>query len=147
MICNIPRSICIGNHMISSAIWNKQARVNFSKTNKSARARRASALCRLWKIYKCLFIPNCTRKIMWLLINNILEKHNYNREGKSKNEFAEWHVAWLGKWHNYAEFNIWKISQRNKLKKESMRGSLQRVFFFGAILQEQPLCRSVYYLY
>ena len=26
--------------MISSAIWNKQARVNFSKTNKSARARR-----------------------------------------------------------------------------------------------------------
>ena len=27
-------SICIGNHMISSAIWNKQARVNFSKTNK-----------------------------------------------------------------------------------------------------------------
>ena len=26
--------------MISSAIWNKQARVNFSKTQKSARARR-----------------------------------------------------------------------------------------------------------
>ena len=26
--------------MISSAIWNKQERVNFSKTNKSARARR-----------------------------------------------------------------------------------------------------------
>lgn len=48
-------SVSIGNHMIwnhlitytffSSAIWNKQARVNFSKTNKSARARRASALC------------------------------------------------------------------------------------------------------
>ena len=26
-----------------------------------------------WKIYECLFIPNCTRKIMWLL-NNIHEK-------------------------------------------------------------------------
>ena len=26
------------------------------------------------KIYKCLFIPNCTTKIMWLLINNTLEK-------------------------------------------------------------------------
>ena len=48
-------SVSIGNHMIwnhlitytffSSAIWNKQARVNFSKTNKSARAGRASALC------------------------------------------------------------------------------------------------------
>ena len=31
--------IGIGNHIISSAIWNKQARVNFSKTNKIARAR------------------------------------------------------------------------------------------------------------
>ena len=34
------------------------------------------------KIYKCLFIPNCTRKIMFLRINNIHEKyeiayHNY----------------------------------------------------------------------
>ena len=27
---------CIGNQMISSAIWNKQAQVNFSKTNKIA---------------------------------------------------------------------------------------------------------------
>ena len=72
--------ISIGNHMISSAIWNKKAQVNFSKTNKSARARRASALCGLWKIYKCLFNPNCTRKIMWLLINNIHEKHNYNNK-------------------------------------------------------------------
>ena len=34
----------------------------------------SSAICGLWKIYKCLFIPNCTRKIMWLLINNIHEK-------------------------------------------------------------------------
>ena len=25
----------------------------------------------VWKIYQCLFIPNCTRRIMWLLINNI----------------------------------------------------------------------------
>ena len=33
-----------GSHMISSAIWNKQARVNFSKTNKIARACRASAI-------------------------------------------------------------------------------------------------------
>ena len=27
-------------------------------------------------------------------------------EGKRRNEFAEWHVAWLAEWHNYAEFNI-----------------------------------------
>ena len=25
----------------------------------------------VWKICQCLFIPNCTRRIMWLLINNI----------------------------------------------------------------------------
>ena len=35
--------IGIGNQVISSAIWDKSARVNFSKTNQIARARRASA--------------------------------------------------------------------------------------------------------
>ena len=62
--CKMIKSIIvsIGNHMISN------------KTNKIARARRASAIWGLWKMYKCLFIPNCSRKIMWLLINNIHEK-------------------------------------------------------------------------
>ena len=41
------RVVSIGNHMISSAIWDKSARVNFSKTNKIARARRTSAICSL----------------------------------------------------------------------------------------------------
>ena len=40
-ISNNCTSISIGNHMISRAIWDKSARVNFSKTNKIARARRA----------------------------------------------------------------------------------------------------------
>ena len=97
-------SVSIGNHMIwnhlitytffSSAIWNKQARVNFSKTNKSARARRASALCGLWKIYKCLFIPNCTRKIMWLLINNIHVEHNYNNKFQRIISWGYLHVGY-----------------------------------------------------
>ena len=39
--------ICIGNHMISSAIWDKSAQANFSKTNKIARARKASEICSL----------------------------------------------------------------------------------------------------
>ena len=30
----------------------------------------------------------------------------HSGEGKRRNEFAEWHVAWLAEWHNYAEFNI-----------------------------------------
>ena len=27
-------------------------------------------------------------------------------EGKWRNEFAEWHVAWLAEWNNYADSNI-----------------------------------------
>ena len=33
------------------------------------------------KIYSCLFIPNCTIKIMWLRVNNI---HGKIRDGSSK---------------------------------------------------------------
>ena len=36
-------------------------------------------------------------------------------EGKRGNEFAEWHVAWLEEWHSYAECNISRMTQRNKL--------------------------------
>ena len=35
-------------------------------------------MCNLWslkKINKCLFIPNCTRKIMWLRVNNLHGKY------------------------------------------------------------------------
>ena len=35
----------------------------------------ASAIWGLWRIYKCLFIPNCMRKIMWLIMNNKHEKN------------------------------------------------------------------------
>ena len=41
---NMHAQISIGNHMISSAIWDKSAQVNFSKTNKIERAHRASAI-------------------------------------------------------------------------------------------------------
>ena len=33
-----------------------------------------------------------------------------------RNEFVEWHVAWLAEWHNYAECNICRI-KKIKLKK------------------------------
>ena len=36
-------------------------------------------------------------------------------EGKRRNVFAVWHVAWLGEWHNYAECNICRLTKRNKL--------------------------------
>ena len=28
----------------------------------------------------------------------------FSGEGKRRNEFAEWHLAWLAEWHNYAEW-------------------------------------------
>ena len=37
-------------------------------------------------------------------------------EGKRRNEFVEWHVAWLAEWHNFVECNICRMTQRNKLK-------------------------------
>ena len=52
---------------------NKHEQI-FQRLQKIARARRASAICSLWKICECLFIPNCTRKIIWLLVNNIHAK-------------------------------------------------------------------------
>ena len=47
-------AICIGNHMISSAIWNKCARVK--------RLTNVSAICGLWKICECSFIPKLHEK-------------------------------------------------------------------------------------
>ena len=52
-----------------------------------------------------------------------------NGEGKRRYEFAEWHVAWLAEWHNYAEFNLWKMAQRKKIQQESMRASLPLLFW------------------
>ena len=50
-------------------------------------------------------------------------------EGKRRNEFAEWHVAWLAERHNLIEeFNLWKMAQRNKLKRKAC-ARLCRVFF------------------
>ena len=36
-------------------------------------------------------------------------------EGKRRNEFSEWHAAWLAEWHNYVECNICRMTQRKKL--------------------------------
>ena len=37
------------------------------------------------------------------------------RKGKRGNEFAEWYVAWFEDGHSYAECNISRMTQRNKL--------------------------------
>ena len=47
-------AICIGNQMISSAIWNK-----YSSTNKFFNDYKKRK-----KNYECLFLPNCMRNII-----------------------------------------------------------------------------------
>ena len=47
IVLSLAEQISMGNRVISSAIWDKSAQVNFSKTNKIARACRASAVCGL----------------------------------------------------------------------------------------------------
>ena len=56
------RKVCIGNHMISSAIWDKLARVNISKTNQIGQARRVSAICSLLKNLRVLIYPKLHEK-------------------------------------------------------------------------------------
>ena len=50
----------------------------------------SSSVCGLWKINKCLFIPNCTRKIMWLRVNNI---HGKIRDRLSKLSISKARVS------------------------------------------------------
>ena len=66
-------------------------------------------------------------------------------EGKRQNEFAEWHVAWLAEWHNYAEFNLWKMAQRKKFNRKACARFCRAIF--GANLSEQSICWSIYYCY
>ena len=76
------------------------------RLQKIARARRASAICSLWKIYECLFIPNCTRKIIWLLVNNIqvtisvtLQYFTWQMEATSYVYFIGWKFdMWIQAW-------------------------------------------------
>ena len=75
---------------------NKHQQI-FLRLQKIARARRASAICSLWKVCECLFIPNCTRKIIWLLVNNIqvtifvtLQYFTWQMEATSCFNFTGW---------------------------------------------------------
>ena len=61
--------------MVSSAIWNKISTSNFFQrlTKLHKQVGRVQFVV-FEKIYECLLIPNCTRKIIWLSVNNIHKK-------------------------------------------------------------------------
>jgi hypothetical protein len=50
--------LSIGSSMVSSAIWEKHARVSFSKNIKITRVRRTSGISSIWKTH---VFSNCTR--------------------------------------------------------------------------------------
>ena len=60
--------------MTSRVIWGeKKSTSKFFEDNKIAQAHRASAICSLLKIYKCL-LNQIARKILPQLLNNVHEK-------------------------------------------------------------------------
>ena len=63
-------ALCIGNHTVSSSIRNEWARVSFSRSW-NCTSRFGECNFAFWKTHKCKLIPNCTRKTVWLPINNI----------------------------------------------------------------------------
>ena len=63
-------NISIGNSMVSSAIWEKHARVSFSKTYKIARVRRTSSICVFEKLMSACF-SQISRETILLLDNNL----------------------------------------------------------------------------
>ena len=91
---------------------NKHEQI-FQRLQKIARARRASVICSLWKICECLFIPNCTRKIIWLLVNNIqvtisVTLRYFTWQTKATSYFI-WHVNSSVKIHSLSPSHVWKL--------------------------------------
>ena len=69
--------------MISSAIWDKSARVNFSKTNQIARARRASAICIVFEKFTSADLSQIAREKScdYLLIIHIQKFYTASTSG------------------------------------------------------------------
>ena len=90
---------------------NKQEQI-FQRLQKIASARRTNcAICSLWKICKRWFIPNCKRKIIWLLVNNIqvtisatLQYFTWQRVNKLLQ------LCWMKIWHMNSSVKIHSLS-------------------------------------
>ena len=63
-------AISIGNSMVSSAIWEKHARVSFSKTHKMTSTKDECNLCVFEKLMSACF-SQISREIILLLDNNL----------------------------------------------------------------------------
>ena len=61
-------------------------------------------------------IPSNSHALCVSLLGSLRQmmQHFLVAKCKRRNEFAEWHVAWLAERYNYAEYKICKMAQRNK---------------------------------
>ena len=61
---------CIGNRMVSSALWNKFARAGFQKVQ-NCTSPQGECNLKFLKTCECKFIPKVHENTMWFLVNNI----------------------------------------------------------------------------
>ena len=88
---------------------------------------------KVWSTYVWIFSYNFNTAGFSLSEWN--DTDNFSVKQKRWGKKEEWHVAWLAEWHNYAEFNSWKMTQRNKFNRKAWV-RLPRLFwrqFEGAI--------------
>ena len=72
--------ICIGNAICNLALISTS---KFFKDHRIPRARRASAICSLWNIYKCL-LHHIPRENTLLLVKKVHEKKHHRKSRQTK---------------------------------------------------------------
>lgn len=82
-------SVCIGNHMVLSAIWDKSTWITFSKSNHIEWGCRVSAICSLRKFYEHWFFQNAQDKSCDCLLIMYMQKCD------SFSSYHVYSVSWL----------------------------------------------------
>ena len=79
----------------------------------------ASAVCSFGKINECLFIPNCKRKIIWLLVDNIQVSVSRFSILCDKWSVKLLQLYWMKIWHVNSSIKIHSLSQSHAWKQNS----------------------------
>ena len=107
----------------------------FFKDNKIARARRASAIRSLWKVYRGL-LHQIAREIILLLVNNVYEKKNH----KKSRQTILWQRA-LAICNSHSCYKLFGTRVMDLyscyLRMHSFSANQKRVVFFMYIIKEQ----------
>ena len=82
-------------------------------------------------IYECLFIPNCTRKIIWLLVNNIqvtisVTLQHFTWQMKATSQLLQ--LYWIKIWHVNSSVKIHSLSPSHVRKLSSFFLQWKAVF-------------------